>query len=417
MRDLWRRLRARFARRPRVLLSWGLGVDSTAVLIRWCLDPRSRDFKLRHLVVVVANTGAEFADSHQTIEQAVFPILRRHRVRVVEIARGGPRTADGYVVLSDTRRPRRLHERGPWTITDDYRASGSVVQTTGGRRCALRFKGEVLDAWARDTFGDQEYRHAIGFAVGEENRSKRDKGCYGGGAGREPIYPLQSWGWGREQAASFLLKTLKVEILKSHCRQCPFLSAASEPVTARRLAAEPGPAGQILVDELRALALNQFAGVYGGRRTPDGGMKVKTYADLVARHRLRGVRAAADEQLAAIAWDLIRVRRIIQPAQKNPARTTAWRSVTVMAAEPSRSQTLRYLNRIAARRATPVDVDEHGIPRLWLRRPELGTLPEVTEFWTIAPHGADSKEKKNFTRHWDAATAAADTDPRPKETP
>ena len=388
------------------------------MLIRWCLDRRSRDFRLRQLVVVVANTGAEFADSHQTIEQAVFPILRRYRVRVVEIARGGPRTADGYVVLSDTRRPRRLHERGPWTITDDYRASGSVVQTTGGRRCALRFKGEILDAWARDTFGDQEYRHAIGFAADEENRSKRDKGCYGGGAGREPFYPLQNWGWDREQAAAFLLKALKVVISKSHCRQCPFLSAASEPVTAARLAAEPGPAGQIFVDELRALALNPFAGVYGGRRTPDGGMKVKTFANMIARHNLHDVRRAADEQLATTAWDLICVRRLIQPAQKNPERTTAWRSVTVMATEPSRSQVLRYLNRIAARRAAPVDVDEHGIPRLWLRRPELGTLPEITEFWTIAPHGAHSKAKKNFTRHWIAAiTAATDTEPRPKENP
>lgn len=417
MRTLRRWLQCRRTPHTKILLSWGLGVDSTAVLLRWCLDRRSRDFRLRDLIVIVANTGAEFTESHQTIEDVVFPILRRRRVRVVEIARGGPRTADGYVVLTDTRQPRRLHDRGPWTITDDYAASGSVVQTTGGRRCALRFKGEILDAWARDTFGDQEYRHAIGYSVGEENRSRRDKGCYGGGIGREPFFPLQDWDWNRATAESFLLRALGVPISKSFCRQCPFISQANEAGTALRLAAEPGPSGRIVVDELRALSLNPFAGVYGGRRLPGGGMKVRTFADMVTRRGLDGVRRAADEQLADLAWDLIRVRRLIQPAVKNPARSTAWRSVTVVATEPGRRQVLRYLHRIAARRAVAVDVDEHGIPRLWLRRPELGTLPEVTEFWTIAPHGVHSKEKKNFPQHWKAATAAARPGPDPKENP
>lgn len=39
-------------RHPRHVLSYGLGLDSTAVLLRWLTDPTSRDFDLSDLVVV-----------------------------------------------------------------------------------------------------------------------------------------------------------------------------------------------------------------------------------------------------------------------------------------------------------------------------------------------------------------------------
>ncbi|MCG7594932.1 hypothetical protein [Mycobacterium sp. PSTR-4-N] len=42
---------------PSEVLLWGLGADSTAILLRWLLDPASRDFDLDQLVVVVAHTG------------------------------------------------------------------------------------------------------------------------------------------------------------------------------------------------------------------------------------------------------------------------------------------------------------------------------------------------------------------------
>lgn len=36
-------------RHPRHVLSYGLGLDSTAVLLRWLTDPSSRDFDLSDL--------------------------------------------------------------------------------------------------------------------------------------------------------------------------------------------------------------------------------------------------------------------------------------------------------------------------------------------------------------------------------
>lgn len=38
-------------------MSYGMGVDSTAILLRWLTDPMSRDFDLRDLVVSTAHTG------------------------------------------------------------------------------------------------------------------------------------------------------------------------------------------------------------------------------------------------------------------------------------------------------------------------------------------------------------------------
>ena len=48
-------------RHPRHVLSYGLGLDSTAVLLRWLTDPSSRDFDLSDLVVITAMTGDEFS--------------------------------------------------------------------------------------------------------------------------------------------------------------------------------------------------------------------------------------------------------------------------------------------------------------------------------------------------------------------
>lgn len=35
-----------------VVMSYGMGVDSTAILLRWLTDPSSRDFALSDLIVI-----------------------------------------------------------------------------------------------------------------------------------------------------------------------------------------------------------------------------------------------------------------------------------------------------------------------------------------------------------------------------
>ncbi|MEC9323023.1 MAG: hypothetical protein VYB90_04245 [Actinomycetota bacterium] len=40
------------ARRPSVVVSYGLGLDSTCLLLRWLTEPQTRDFDLTDMVVV-----------------------------------------------------------------------------------------------------------------------------------------------------------------------------------------------------------------------------------------------------------------------------------------------------------------------------------------------------------------------------
>ncbi|MBW4464045.1 MAG: hypothetical protein KME07_01220 [Pegethrix bostrychoides GSE-TBD4-15B] len=42
-----------------VVLSWGAGFDSTALLIEYILNPESRDFPLENLIVIHSVVGGE----------------------------------------------------------------------------------------------------------------------------------------------------------------------------------------------------------------------------------------------------------------------------------------------------------------------------------------------------------------------
>lgn len=47
-------------RTPTVCVSFGMGLDSSALLVRWLTDPSTRDFGLEDMVVLTAMTGHEF---------------------------------------------------------------------------------------------------------------------------------------------------------------------------------------------------------------------------------------------------------------------------------------------------------------------------------------------------------------------
>jgi hypothetical protein len=66
-----------FGGRRLVILSYGLGVDSTAILLRWLSDPSSRDFDLADLIVIVAMTGNEWDVTGRHVEEHILPLLSR----------------------------------------------------------------------------------------------------------------------------------------------------------------------------------------------------------------------------------------------------------------------------------------------------------------------------------------------------
>ncbi|WP_040698929.1 hypothetical protein [Nocardia vinacea] len=124
-----------------VCWSYGLGVESTAAIVRMLLDPGFRPPELRehlsNLIVMVAQTGDEWSSTCDLVAEHVLPLLAERKVRLVEVARAGPRAADGIVVLQDTRAPTRLHpdpdEHGFYSLSAEHRRN-RVMPTLGGQR-------------------------------------------------------------------------------------------------------------------------------------------------------------------------------------------------------------------------------------------------------------------------------------------
>ncbi|MEV7872581.1 hypothetical protein AB0P17_42220 [Streptomyces sp. NPDC088124] len=177
-----------------LVISWGLGVDSTAYLVKMLDDPAACGVDLARTVVLHQLTGDEWPTTRAHAEQYVLPLLRERRVRLVQVARASRGLEIG--VMNDSRQPENLIERGPWTMWDEYEAGGTVPQQGGIRLCSLHAKGEVGDAWIEREIGDRPFRQVMGFNADEVGRSLRDQVASKNPL-RQGLYPLIDWAWGR----------------------------------------------------------------------------------------------------------------------------------------------------------------------------------------------------------------------------
>lgn len=121
---------------PKVVLSYGLGEDSTAILLRWIADPTSRDFDLQDLAVVVAMTGSEWDSTRMAVEEHILPQVAAAGIRFIQVARGQRHVTtagDGVVVLSDSRTPTRLYIEGGYSLYQEMTEAGTVPQSGGAR--------------------------------------------------------------------------------------------------------------------------------------------------------------------------------------------------------------------------------------------------------------------------------------------
>ncbi|MEV6133081.1 hypothetical protein AB0M05_40885 [Streptomyces violaceusniger] len=298
-------------KRPTVL-SYGLGADSTAILLMFLADPAAHGLEpdLSDLVVVHAVTGDEFSDSLDYVNRLVLPLLRAHSVRLAQVCRGGKSDTDGVLVLDDSRAPRRIHSAGPWRLSDELRAAGTVPQLANGqRRCSIRFKGWVLDAWAAAEFGEQTYRRVIGYHADELGRAEKDSVIQrrlNTEAGRticQPHYPLILARMDRTAVETFVLDRLGEPIKKSYCAMCPFSGVcASRDRHEERLRAHPHVAAEVLRLEYVSMALNERMSLYG----PAGSL----YQRLTEDGRNREVLEAFEAGLDQTPYAVYEVRRI-----------------------------------------------------------------------------------------------------------
>jgi hypothetical protein len=369
-----------------VVLNYGMGVESTAILHRWLTDPRSRDFDLTQLVAVSAQTGNEFPDTRTLAERHALPLLRQHNVRYVQLARRGPFREDGIVVLEDSRQPTRLFVEGAYTLGEELLTTGTVPQVAS-RRCSLKAKGWVIDTWLERNIRGP-FRQAMGFNADETTRIERDQ-CYGGN-NRRAEYPLMAWGWNRGRCEQYLRDAFSVEWPKSCCSFCPF-TRGREGVLAR-YAAFPAQAAEALYLEHLSLALNPNMTLYA-----QGSLRDALTGD--ASHDHARAFALLASRLAETDWSVYRVRRIYH------AKGRADRSLSKDATGPH-DQMVARLKRLARRHQQEVE-QLAGSPRFWTLRRRPDQYPALEEMFVAAPADAAEKERDRFEGLWDRVALRA----------
>jgi len=266
------------------LLSYGMGVESSAVLARWCLEPDVRPCPLDELIVVTAQTGDEYADTGRDVEAYILPLMRAHSIRFVQVARAGHHEADGIIVLDDTKRPTRVHLGGAYKLSDELRRNGTVPQYAGQHRCSLKFKAWVIETWldanvrsgrTRDAFGYNNdetacvercnagirERIAFGFNAGESERVARSM-TYNT-VQRTTFYPLVEWGWNRARCEQYLRDVFGIEWKKTACVYCPFTPLRGAALERHR--DHPDAVADAMMLEHLSLALNPRATLYRDR--------------------------------------------------------------------------------------------------------------------------------------------------------
>lgn len=390
---------------PTVVLSYGLGVDSTAILLRWLTEPESRDFDLSQLVVVTAMTGDEWKQTGVDVEAHILPRLREHGVRFVQAARERRHVTtagDGVTILDDSTAPTRLHLEGVYRLSDEMREAGTIPQTGGARLCSVHAKGDVLDPIIERITEGKPYRHVIGFEANEPKRAAKDTG-YNTDT-RTGVYPLIEWGWDRDACEAYIAQVTGIAWEKSACVYCPFALAnkAGRARVLARYADDPGAGVETLMLEHVALALNPAQGLIGGTRA----------VDVVRDAGHTEVLAAFQERLDAAEHAVYEVRRILRPSKKDPTKqANASRSVRRLATG-TRAAMLDLLDATAG---TDFVTGDDGIARAYLRT-RGAVYPTGEHFMVVAPAVVHDKESEHFDRWWDALPDTA-TEPRPEPTP
>lgn len=374
---------------PSVILSYGMGVDSTCLLLRWIEEPSTRDFNLDQLVVVTAHTGDEFDTTRRVVERHVLPRLREHRVRFVQCARSKRLTTkqgDGVVVLDDSTDPQRLHFGGDYRLSDEMLSQGTIPQLGGFRSCSVHAKANVLEPVIAAITQGQPYRHALGFEANERARAAKD--ALYNNERRTGWYPLVEWGFDRATADRYVIEKTGEPFPKSACSYCCFAMATESGRAGliERYRAEPQAGAQALLLESVARALNPRQTLIAG----------SSAADLIVGARLTTVfdefRALTEEMTFAV----YEVRRIKTPLRGGRRPMTA-RSVRTIA-RGTRTAMDQHLEGMPGRRQLGPD----GIVRHHVEAAE-----RCEHLFVVAPGVVEDKQRPHFEQMWQEANSEA----------
>ena len=160
------------------ILSYGMGVESSAILLRWIMSPATRQCPLEDLIVITAQVGDEYTDTGHDVNTHILPLMGALGIRYVQVARHGHFEADGITVLDDSRTPARVFLEGDYKLSDELKKNGTVPQYGGVHRCALKFNAWVIEQWLETNLRGRAC-HAIGYNAEETGRIARSEYAFG----------------------------------------------------------------------------------------------------------------------------------------------------------------------------------------------------------------------------------------------
>ena len=396
------------------ILSYGMGVESTAILVRWLEDASVRPCRLDELLVITSHTGDEYADTYRDVETYILPLLRKHRVRYVQVARAGHSESDGIVVLSDSCETRRLFWDGAYKLSDELRAAGTVPQFGGEHICSLKFKAWVIERWfaanlahpARHAFGynasetkrvvksEAANARRVAFGFNAEEQKRIDKAMRYDSPLRQSFYPLVEWDWTRDACIEYLQRMLGVLWHKSACVQCPFNALKDDALL--RHQQHPEQVADAMLLEYVSLALNPRGTLY----------RNQSLIEITDANGNRLAVASYEHKLDTTPWAVYRVRRIYHAAKAKDGsllenkKGTAIRAVERLKEEMDKTAALAHLQMLI------MPTDEVIVLReiRYVYRQRCATqYPAREEFLVAAPAVVESKARYGlewFEEQW-----------------
>lgn len=294
------------------VLNLGMGVDSTAILLR-ILDEGFEAFDINpeKFVVLTAQTGGEYEDLGTLLDEHIAPRLKAAGVRWVQVARSSefPGSTIKFTLLSDTKLVDDYTAEidGDYPLRDEYVSAGTIFQSGGDRLCSIKSKGYPLDSWLRNNI-DGPYRQLIGFDANEVTRAYGD--VHQGDDNRRPEYPLIEWGWDRAKCLDYIKAQTGACWTKSACYFCPYAGQGTEKKwVADKWKQYPELAADVMLIERTSQSLNETQTLLGGRgrgKKWDQGSTIK----FAKANGLNDALAILDNKLEIMAWAVYEVRRV-----------------------------------------------------------------------------------------------------------
>lgn len=181
-------------------LAYGLGVDSTAIIVGFVMKGIRPDF------ILFADVGAEKQTTYDYLP-VIQDYLAKHHFPQVTVVKYEPKyspykTIEGNMVMNAT-------------------LPGATFNMGS---CTVKWKIKPQEKWEK-RYVKGCITKAIGFEAGEEYRQLRanDKAHAGQSGRTECIYPLIEWGWDRDECKARIREAGLPVPPKSSCIFCPNL--------------------------------------------------------------------------------------------------------------------------------------------------------------------------------------------------